>query len=337
MMLRSVSRAPRPRASRLVALFAVLAVAIALAGCRSITSAIEVGDESISIDDFEAELAAITDNAAFAEALPTWVADGRPSRAGAAGWATFRIRQLVVDAEFAERELKLEDGAAAAAKDAITQQLGPEAVEALPAFFFEYLAREQALRATLPAAVPAVPTDAEIEALYAQTFACDSGIEVAHILVATRAEADDIVAALAAGGDFAALAAERSTDTGSAAQGGALGCFIAGQFVAEFEAGVLGATEGVPTDPVESEFGFHIILTNAYAAPPLESVRDQLIAQLQAGQTVDDPIEAFLQRRLTEISIRVDPRYGTFSAETGAVTEPGAPVVSDERPPSLSG
>ena len=62
-------------------------------------------------------------------------------------------------------------------------------------------------------------------------FACASGKNVAHILVATQAEAQDILNQLKAGASFATLAQQDSTDTQSGAQGGALGCLTAGEFV----------------------------------------------------------------------------------------------------------
>ena len=67
---------------------------------------------------------------------------------------------------------------------------------------------------------------------------------VSHILVATRAEADELTGLLAAGGDFASLALERSTDRGSAVDGGDLGCSddVEGVFVPEFAAAALDAT-----------------------------------------------------------------------------------------------
>jgi hypothetical protein len=327
----------RTRSARALALVVVALLALTAAGCRSITAAVEVGDESISIDDFETELGDIVANEAFAQAVPDWVSEGAPSRAAAAGWATLRIRTILVDEEFARRGLSLPPDAVDAARELVAQQLGPDAVLALPDRFFESVAREQVLRDELPAPEAAQPTEAEVEALYEQTYGCDSGIDVAHILVATRAEADDVLAALAAGGDFAALAAERSTDSGSAAQGGSLGCFATGVYVAEFEAGVLAATEGEPTEPVESQFGFHVILTTAHSVPPLETVRDELVAQLQQQQGATDPVDAFLQERFATVAVHVDARYGTWSAETGSVTAPGVPAVPDERPPPLSG
>jgi hypothetical protein len=86
---------------------------------------------------------------------------------------------------------------------------------------------------------------------------------VQHILVEERAQAEDVLARLDAGEPFADVAADTSTDPGSAAQGGSLGCAplstFRQQFIPEFVEGSLAAEVGVPTQPIESEFGHHVI------------------------------------------------------------------------------
>jgi peptidyl-prolyl cis-trans isomerase C len=106
-----------------------------------------------------------------------------------------------------------------------------------------------------------------------------------HILVAERAQAEELSAAAREGADFAALAAEFSTDRGSAESGGVLGCFPRGVMVAEFEAAVFGAEVGVVTEPVQSAFGYHVILVDERLPErvrPLEDVRAPLEQQLHS-------------------------------------------------------
>ena len=91
-------------------------------------------------------------------------------------------------------------------------------------------------------------------------------IKARHILVETEEEALGIIARLDAGEDFAALAKEHSLDTGSAANGGDLGCFATNgattsKMVDEFTAGAVALEIGeYSKTPVESQFGYHIIL-----------------------------------------------------------------------------
>ena len=80
-----------------------------------------------------------------------------------------------------------------------------------------------------------------------------------HILVATEAEALTIIEELKAGMDFAEIAKERSTDTGSAIAGGDLGWFGPGRMVAEFEATAYTLSVGEVSAPVQTTYGYHII------------------------------------------------------------------------------
>lgn len=78
-------------------------------------------------------------------------------------------------------------------------------------------------------------------------------------LDATRARAQAIVDSIRAGADFAEMAERYSEDPGSAAEGGDLGWFRRGQMVRDFENAAFSLPDGQVSDPVQSEFGFHII------------------------------------------------------------------------------
>jgi len=81
---------------------------------------------------------------------------------------------------------------------------------------------------------------------------------VRHILVADEATAQAVLAELQSGADFATLAAERSRDTASAAQGGDLGWTPRGEFVAPFEEAIFSIPLNTP-QIVQTEFGFHVV------------------------------------------------------------------------------
>lgn len=80
-----------------------------------------------------------------------------------------------------------------------------------------------------------------------------------HILVEDEALAAQLVADLEGGADFAALAAEHGTD-GTASRGGDLGCFGLGTMVAPFEDAVVAAPVGSAVGPIETQFGYHVVL-----------------------------------------------------------------------------
>ena len=116
-----------------------------------------------------------------------------------------------------------------------------------------------------------------------------------HILVESEVAAGALGRAARVGADFAAMATTASIDRGSAAAGGDLGCFPRGVMVAPFEAAAFAAELDVATEPVESAFGFHVILV--YDRVPattasLEEVREPLEAQLR-GERVDATIAAY--------------------------------------------
>src|SRR5690606_24241128 len=99
-------------------------------------------------------------------------------------------------------------------------------------------------------------TDEEIQAQYDRQ---GTELNARHILVADEETANSLKKELDEGGDFAALAEKNSTDTGSAANGGNLDWFGPGAMVPEFEEVAYGLEVDEISEPVASEFGFHII------------------------------------------------------------------------------
>ena len=84
-------------------------------------------------------------------------------------------------------------------------------------------------------------------------------VKARHILVEDEETADDIKKQLDEGGDFAELAKEYSTDEGTAEEGGEVGFFSVGSMVPEFEDAAFTMEKGDISDPVQSDYGFHII------------------------------------------------------------------------------
>jgi peptidyl-prolyl cis-trans isomerase C len=130
-------------------------------------------------------------------------------------------------------------------------------------------------------------TDEKLKARYDAIVAKskpEDEVKASHILVKDEKEAKDIIEKLSKGGDFAKLATEKSTDTGSAKQGGDLGFFAKGSLVPEFAKAAFDMKPGeVSKTPVKTEFGFHVIKVTdrrKAAAVPFEKVRPQLEAQL---------------------------------------------------------
>lgn len=104
-------------------------------------------------------------------------------------------------------------------------------------------------------------TDEAMKKVYddaAKQISGEQEVHARHILVQTEDEAKAIKAELDKGGDFAKLAKEKSKDPG-AADGGDLGFFTKEQMVPEFSKVAFELAPGKISDPVKTQFGWHII------------------------------------------------------------------------------
>ncbi|MEZ5911088.1 MAG: peptidylprolyl isomerase [Paracoccaceae bacterium] len=135
-------------------------------------------------------------------------------------------------------------------------------------------------------AADAAVTDEALQAAYDARFKdTDPGLEyhAAHILVDSKEKADELKTQIDGGADFAVLAKENSSD-GAAANGGDLGWFGAGMMVKPFEDAVVAMQAGEVSEPVETQFGWHLVKlfeTRAAKIPTLDEMRDELSAELQ--------------------------------------------------------
>jgi foldase protein PrsA len=111
-------------------------------------------------------------------------------------------------------------------------------------------------------------------------------VHARHILVASEQEAKDVKAQLDKGGDFAAIAKEKSTDTSNKDQGGDLGFFGFGKMDPEFEKAAFALKKGEISGPVQSSFGFHIIqvVDTSGTAPTFDAVKADVKAAYMDAQ-----------------------------------------------------
>ncbi|MGY9049865.1 hypothetical protein P775_23635 [Puniceibacterium antarcticum] len=142
--------------------------------------------------------------------------------------------------------------------------------------------------------------DAAIQAFYDANYAnAEMGTEfdASHILVESEEEAKAIEEELKGGADFATLAKEKSTGP-SGPNGGELGWFGAGMMVEPFQKAVEGMKAGEISQPVQTQFGWHVIKLNetrAQSAPALDDVRDEITEQLQK-QVVEAAINGLVAK-----------------------------------------
>jgi foldase protein PrsA len=167
-------------------------------------------------------------------------------------------------------------------------------------------------------AVAAERTDeATLRSLYESALSQFTTVEVAHILLADRAEAQEI-ADSATPENFAKLARRNSTDQASAAAGGSLGSYSEAQFLQQFDPtfveAALALEPGEISDVIPTQFGFHVIRLLRRDVAPFEEAREQLAAQ-QAPQA----FQTWLLAQYAELGVDVNPRYGRLDDATGDI------------------
>ncbi|MBU2957022.1 peptidylprolyl isomerase [Paracoccus sp. 1_MG-2023] len=159
----------------------------------------------------------------------------------------------------------------------------------------ELQARNTAATAFVGQMAEAEPSDEELQAAYDKLFADAEAVQeynAAHILVETEEEAKDLKAQLDDGADFGDLAEQHSTGP-SGPNRGDLGWFAADQMVAPFAEAVAAMEPGAISDPVQTDFGWHVIKLNEtrmQEAPSLDEVRAEL-AQMVRREKVETEIE----------------------------------------------
>lgn len=141
----------------------------------------------------------------------------------------------------------------------------------------------------------AKPNAAAIKAYYDEHKAEYETVTARHILIRMKgsavplrdgqedlteeqalAKATDLAAKIKAGGDFSELAKANSDDTGSGANGGALGDFTKGRMVPQFEEVAFKLAVNEVSEPVKTQFGFHVIQVTKHEAKKLEEVQPEI-------------------------------------------------------------
>jgi parvulin-like peptidyl-prolyl isomerase len=238
------------RARRITLATSALLLAGALAGCSTVTESdivARVDDAELDRDQF----AELVDARRAAEGVPV---DSLPEPVAARveGQTARDIAGQFVTAELVRNDL--------AALGIEVPEVDSE-LPALEQFDTEY----QLLGQAWVTASPELLADEKLREFYEQGPSTTGVVCVQHILVAEQAEAQAVIDRIDGGEQFEAVAADTSLDTQSGAQGGSLGCSpvdaFRDTFVPEFVDGALATEFGVVSEPVESEFGFHLIRT----------------------------------------------------------------------------
>jgi len=177
-------------------------------------------------------------------------------------------------------------------------------------------------------------TDADIKAEYDSKMAnMGDEYKARHILVKTEDEAKQIIAELEKGGDFQALAKKHSIDP-MGSEGGDLGWFTADRMVPPFSEAVVALENGkFSKQPVQTQFGWHVILreeSRALTPPPFDSVKDQIrpMLQRQKAQTMIENL-----RNSAKVEILLAPEAKPAEAQPADKAAP-APAADTSTAPA---
>lgn len=203
--------------------------------------------------------------------------------------------------------------------DQVISSWGFASVDALFDYFEVALLPETAFRATF------TPTEERLRELHDQMGETVSG---SHILVDHEELAVDLISQLQEAEEddlsalFAELAVEYSSDPSSAAAGGDLGSWEHGQMVVEFDDAIFALEVGeFTTEPVETQFGYHIIYkTGGGAAPDFDAVRDELeteelISLEQAGALTSLLMDLRIDANMTFTNPLLQTRFEFMRAQ----------------------
>ena len=291
---------------------ALSAALLVLTGCAASDAAATVNGSAVSTDDLEQT---VRDFVAVGETtLLNGAADGDTVR----GLLTSFIRARITDEVIAASGESVTDADLSAVRD----ELDAQNVAGLPDTLRDLIVELNAAQAVL-ARIPA-PSSDEVAARYANNPKSLGMLCLRHLVVKEESQAR---AALLELGDapsdekFAQVAGKFSYEPGAAESGGALRgqtgeCIAINEYQAGFDRdfvrGALAARTGVPTQPVKSSFGWHVIFVR-----PFEAVRESVTASLTSSAG-----EYLLLGALADADISVATRYGRWDPLAGSVVAP---------------
>lgn len=185
-----------------------------------------------------------------------------------------------------------------------------EGFSAFPQYLQELLINLSVAQATIEK-FKAYP-DSKLKELYNESPASTGVLCMSHILLKTEDDAQKVLKELSGGAKFDQVAKKRSIEPGAKESGGSLApndepctemLFYQQQFDPEFMKGAVAAKTGVPTGPVKTQFGYHIILNHAY-----EDIKESL-----TKVAAEKPSDTNLIGYVATADISVNPTYGVWN------------------------
>jgi parvulin-like peptidyl-prolyl isomerase len=324
---------------RLAPLLVLLALVASACGSTEPRAASANGDD-ISVKSLQAELKVVKGNSKYRSALEqaysaklAGASKGTFNTSFAAQALTLRVYYDLIERDLAKRGIKVTASDDAKGRTTVKgqlDQLDKKVWTSFPADYRQQLAHQEAIvaKASDEAATGQIGKDYFAKHKAEFTTAC-----VSHILITTDNKSDAVAkqridalkAQLDAGADFATLAKASSEDPGSKDKGGDLGCNPKGGFVKEFDDAVFSLPIGKVSDPVKTQYGYHLILVRSRGPAKLADVQQQL------GQSA---FNAYLLEVVcgAKTKVTIDPRYGTWDKKPCQGGQGLAKVAAPKQP-----
>ena len=157
----------------------------------------------------------------------------------------------------------------------------------------------------------------ELRAQYDERLKEFTTVQANHILVESEAEAQRVYERIrdATEQEFVREAKRTSTEPGADERGGRLGSAVASTYVPEFADAVVALEPGEISQPVQTQFGWHVIYLVDKEVTPYDEAKVSLLEPLADGE-----FRSWLEDRADELDVQVDPRFGRFHPSTFSVT-----------------
>lgn len=325
-------------------LVAIVAAAMLLGACGATASsdaALTVNGVQLSDADFRDELDLLIDNPEFAQvafdAVPDADNPSVVSQEFAGSVLRLRVFISLVDAEFERRGLEVTDADLSRADETF----GPQLVALLDELPEDYARRFRHWNAQLIVIRDQLEAEAqergddvsddEVARFYEdnQTLFTDEQVCARHVLVDTEDEANEVLAELEGGADFGQVATDRSIDPSAQGNQGDLGCASRGQYVPPFEEAVWNGPIGEVQGPVQTDFGYHVILVDSRGAPGFDELEADIRAFLEspASRQGQQLLNLLIQRMVVSADIEVNAKYGEWDPATQTVVATSASRV----------
>ena len=299
-----------PRTSRFAAAFAAICL-LGLSACGSVSSSTDVfsvNGSGYPEEDFASLVTALTEAGQF---KPVNVALSKED-------ASVVLRTLIRYETFTQ--FIKENDVTVKQSDIDTVMKSAEAdtnFAAYPKLLKDLLINFNVADVTLKS-MP-IPSESALESLYSKSPTSAGVLCLSHILVKTEAEAKVVLADLSGGTKFADEAAKKSIEPGADKSGGALAngdepcqalANLQSSFDKDFMIGAVAAKPGVPTGPIKSSFGYHIILSHPFSE----------VKQSVTTVVTENPGTTLLAGFMAAADITVNSKYGVWNGATAAIS-----------------